>query len=215
MAMSSPKGKQWTFQLYAGLVTHGGVDRVVDIGPGRGTYAGFQVEGQFWTAVEVWGPYVREFELSQLYDRVIVADARWVDWSLLGGFDLSLCGDVMEHMEKQHAVDLADRLLRHGRFVIISIPVEHYPQSEVNGNPFEAHVKDDWSHEEVMASFPDVVVSHRQGDIGVYCLARDPADRQLLERMAHTIEEQKTAVKASATERAAPPGPPSSRSGSA
>ncbi|QRN99064.1 hypothetical protein JRI60_08605 [Archangium violaceum] len=189
MAKSSPKGKQWTFRLYAELVKQGFVERVVDIGPGHGTYSGIQVEGQFWTAVEVWGPYVREFELSQRYDRVIVADARWVDWSLLGGFDLALCGDVMEHMEKQQAVELADRLLRHGRFVIISIPIEPYPQDEVNGNPFEVHVKDDWSHDEVMASFPDVVLSHRHGDIGVYCLARAPLERQLLERIAPTLTE--------------------------
>ena len=37
------------------------------------------------------------------------------------------------------------------------------------------HVKDDWSHEEVVATFPDSQTAFLQGSIGVYILSRQEA----------------------------------------
>jgi hypothetical protein len=50
------------------------------------------------------------------------------------------------------------------------------PQDEVNGNPFEVHVKDDWTHEEVMQTWNTYVKNfYRKGKkskIGVYWLSK-------------------------------------------
>ena len=106
----------------------------------------------------------------------MVADARVVDWPRLGPFDLAFCGDVLEHMTKPEALDLLDRLLGQCRAVVISLPIKLMPQGEWEGNPFEAHVKDDWDHAEALASFPDLVLGHNERPIGVYVLARHPDD---------------------------------------
>jgi hypothetical protein len=66
--------------------------------------------------------------------------------------------------------DLVAKLLANSKRVIISIPIVNYPQDEVGGNPFERHVKDDWSHQEMMDTFPQIT-KHWQGKvIGVYFL---------------------------------------------
>jgi len=40
-------------------------------------------------------------------------------------------------------------------------------------NPFQIHVKDDWSHQEVMESFSDVTAFFVGSAIGVYIVAGD------------------------------------------
>lgn len=177
MPDSAPNGKEWFAFFYATLHEHGLLRRVLDIGPGRGAYADL-LRGPFldvhWTGVEVWGPYVERFGLEAKYDRVVVADARYVDYGLLGPFDLAVAGDVLEHMTKEEALALAGRILGHSGLLAVSLPIRHYPQEAVHGNAFEAHVKDDWSHAEALESFGGLVAAfYADGEIGVYVLARD------------------------------------------
>ena len=47
----------------------------------------------------------------------------------------------------------------------------HYPQDAFEGNHFEIHVKDDWSHEEMMDTFPQIVKSWTGREIGCYLLS--------------------------------------------
>jgi len=44
--------------------------------------------------------------------------------------------------------------LAQARHALIAIPIIHFPQGEEYGNPFERHVKDDWTHQEVLDTFP-------------------------------------------------------------
>lgn len=177
MPQSAPNGKEWFFFFYATLHGRGVLSRVLDIGPGCGTYSDLlrtPFPGVHWTAVEVWGPYVERFGLAAKYDRIVVADARYVDWGLLGSFDLAVAGDVLEHMTKNEALALAGRLLEHCGLVAVSLPVRPYPQEPVHGNAFEAHVKDDWSHAEAVESFGPLLAGfYADGEIGVYLLARE------------------------------------------
>ena len=60
MPGSKKQGKAWLTALYRNLCPALGVTRVLDIGPGSGTYVRLlRGDGQTWTAVEVWGPYLR------------------------------------------------------------------------------------------------------------------------------------------------------------
>ena len=77
------------------------IDHVIDIGPGAGTYFDLLqnvVRAGWWTAIEIWAPYVTQFGLKEKYNEVIVADALWVDWDRLGRPDLVILGDVLEHI---------------------------------------------------------------------------------------------------------------------
>ena len=48
---------------------------MLDIGCGSGTYAKMFPDAH-WTGVEVWEPYVEEFNLKDLYQQLILSDAR-------------------------------------------------------------------------------------------------------------------------------------------
>lgn len=141
------------------------IKRVLDIGCGSGTYPRL-IKQEFdlcndaeWVGVEAWAPYIVEFNLESLYDRVINCDARKLDWNSIGQFDAAIAGDVLEHMTKEEAIELVEQILDHCRTLIISIPIRYMPQDDIEGNPYEVHVKPDWSHDEVVDTW-DRYIKH-------------------------------------------------------
>lgn len=158
------------------------IKTVVDIGPGSGTYVKLIREDAqccvdaTWIGVEIWKPYIEEFKLESRYNQVLNQDVRTVDWAALNP-DVVIAGDVLEHMTKQDAVALVDRILQVSKTLIVSIPIRHMPQDEhAYPNPHEAHIKDDWSHDEVMATWGHYVKnSYRKSQkskLGVYWMSR-------------------------------------------
>jgi 2-polyprenyl-3-methyl-5-hydroxy-6-metoxy-1,4-benzoquinol methylase len=119
-----------------------------------------------WTAIEGWAPYVDEFGLKDLYDEVIVSDARHLNW-LNFAADLVIAGDVLEHMERDDARRLIKRIKQGAQNLIVSIPVLHLPQGAVNGNPLERHV-DHWTAASMGAELGDGVVDSWVGDVLAY-----------------------------------------------
>ncbi len=181
MPSSSHEGKEWTSAFFAELAMQTRIETVIDIGVGCGTYA---IQCQklapktSWTAVEIWEPYVAAYSLTEKYDTVVVADVRTLEWSQ--HYDFAFLGDVLEHMTKEEAVKVWDDVLCHCRFALLSIPVVHYPQGEYEGNPHEAHVKDDWTNAEVLSTFRDIESARTYTEIGVYVAARFYADKGLI-----------------------------------
>ena len=140
-------------------------DRMLDIGCGEGTYAKLFPEAK-WTGVEIWEPYVEQYHLADIYPDLHVMDAR--EWEPMGErWDVAVAGDVLEHMTEDEASALFDKLRSCADWVFISIPF-NMPQGEWGGNPYERHVKDDWSHEEVKRVFGDPEWCHIDYPIGVY-----------------------------------------------
>ncbi len=183
---------EWVEQLKVqGKLTH---KAALDIGVGEGAYLNclkhkYQAGGDKyqtlkqnweidagplsehrWTGVEVWEPYIDKFDLRSKYDTILNEDVRKLDYNKLGPFDVAVAGDVLEHMAKEDAVQVVEQILRISTYLFISIPIIHYPQQPVHGNPYEAHIKDDWSHGEMMETFPQII-EHKVGRrVGVYML---------------------------------------------
>ncbi len=183
---------EWVEQLKVqGKLTH---KAALDIGVGEGAYLNclkhkYQAGGDKyqtlkqnweidagplsehrWTGVEVWEPYIDKFDLRSKYDTILNEDVRKLDYNKLGPFDVAVAGDVLEHMTKEDAVQVVEQILRISTYLFISIPIIHYPQQPVHGNPYEAHIKDDWSHGEMMETFPQII-EHKVGRrVGVYML---------------------------------------------
>jgi SAM-dependent methyltransferase len=127
--------------------------RVLDVGPGRGKAAVLLREyldeaPKVIDAVEKWAPYVDQFQLARLYDRVWVGDVTGDVWTrgrsnfraadLLPGYDLVLMGDVIEHIELEPAFELLARIP--GR-VVICTPVEWFDNDPTGIHPVtEQHV---------------------------------------------------------------------------
>src|SRR5574343_669279 len=144
MPFSSSNGKAWTKRLLNRVISASSGVRIVDIGPGSGTHVKLLEAPRdmcHWTGVEVWQPYVEKYQLNTLYDTIIVEDSR--RWQPSGRYDIAIAGDVMEHMTKEEAKSLYEQLLQTSDLVLMSIPIIHYPQGEYDGNPYEAHIKDD------------------------------------------------------------------------
>jgi len=180
MSYSLKSGKEQTLAWF--VKNQEQIKTVVDIGPGSGTYiklikedAGCCAHAR-WVGIEIWAPYIEQFQLQNRYDEIINADVRSIDWLQLNP-TVVIAGDVLEHMTKQDAVVLVDRILSVAQTLIVSIPIRHMPQDEhAYENPHEAHVKDDWSHEEVMETWGHYVKdSYRKSvksKLGVYWMSR-------------------------------------------
>lgn len=180
MPYSDPMNKSWTISQIMQLPLIGDPITVVDVGAGAGVYAELLRtslgDDVHITGIEPWLPYYERFNLLGKYDAMSCRDARWVtNWN----YELSIFGDVMEHMQKEEAVAMWERAgqqnsIESPRYGIISIPIIHYPQGEEEGNPYERHVKEDWSVEEVLDTFK-WIKSHEVFPVTMTCLAKFPA----------------------------------------
>lgn len=145
MPTSIAEGKDWSLRLFEKIRP----DTVTDIGPGEGTYARLfrpAHHGVWWTAVELWKPYIRKYGLKNtakrkdMYDEVHNLDAR-VAPDHLYHRDLVIFGDILEHVERDEAVTLLQRTEAAGAWnILISVPIVESIQGEVDGNPHEAHL---------------------------------------------------------------------------
>ena len=164
MPISSTEGKDWTRRRLRELAPAS----MLDVGAGAGTYARLVAEHRpaRLVAMEVFEPYVERYGLRELYDEVLVADARTAD---LPAVDVVVMGDVAEHMTVPEAQDLWRRAVEAARVaVFLSIPIVHYPQGALEHNAHEVHVVDDWDHDKVMAAFPGITDHFRGEVVGVY-----------------------------------------------
>jgi hypothetical protein len=90
-------------------------------------------------------------------------------------------------MTRDEAKSVVERALSAAPYVMISIPVIRYPQGEIEGNPFEAHVKDDWDHSQVLQSFAGIAAFLVHDHIGVYFLASTANAAANLGRLSQVI----------------------------
>lgn len=111
----------------------------LDVGPGEGTYAKMLPAIDTFDAVEAWQPYVDTYGLRQLYNDVTVADVRDHDDF---AYDLVIFGDVAEHLTEAEMVAVVNRARAAARWVLVSVPIIHWPQGAEGGNPFEVHLQE-------------------------------------------------------------------------
>lgn len=175
MPSSDPQGKDqildWVYNITSPI------RRVLDLGTGQGTYSDLfrkrqtTISYSHWVGVEAWQPYIERFDLKSKYNEIINEDIRTVDYSKLSPIDLAFAGDVLEHITKEEAIDVVNKVLSICPTLIISIPIIHMPQGIYEGNHFEIHVKDDWSHKEMIETFPQIRKSWEGSVIGCYLLS--------------------------------------------
>lgn len=154
MGFSDPTNKPWTQQKIIEL----NPKTVLDVGAGQGVYLNLIREGLgndvIVTAVEVWPPYIEQFKLETRYDYLYPIDVREM---ISFDYDLVILGDILEHMTELDAINLWEKISKEAKCAIISIPIIHYHQDAINGNPYEIHVDEDWSTERVLKSFHSII----------------------------------------------------------
>lgn len=176
MPTSSDHGKNTIIQWLT--ENKSSISKILDVGCGEGTYPTLCKDknnlftSAQWYGVEAWSPYIEEYSLNKKYDHIYNEDVRTFDWEKVKGFDLVIFGDILEHMSKEDAQKTVNHALENVNYVIISIPVKHMPQDAVGGNPYEIHVKDNWTNDEVLNSFPHIKKHKATKKIGVYWLEK-------------------------------------------
>ena len=145
MPTSSKYGKLYTALMINKLNELAPVETILDIGVGEGTYFNIlspYLENTKWTGIEAWEPYITKYNLRHKYDILINKDVRQINFDEGFSCDLTIFGDVLEHMTKQEAQTLIKTIAPKTHLIMISIPIVDFPQEMVEGNPFERHVKD-------------------------------------------------------------------------
>jgi hypothetical protein len=60
-------------------------------------------------------------------------------------------------MSEEDALKIWDKVSKMAKRAIISIPIIHYHQDAINGNPYEVHVEEDWDASRVLSTFEGIV----------------------------------------------------------
>lgn len=179
MPTSIDEGKDWSLERFKAVRP----DTVCDVGPGEGTYAKLlrpAHQGIWWTAIEIHKPYITKYKLKNtktrtgMYDEVHNLDARRAPGHLFHR-DLVICGDVLEHMPREDAVALLQRIEAAGAWnILVSVPIVDAPQGEMDGNPHEEHVHhwDAADMDRVLADLGGNVESTRGHTLGVWWWSR-------------------------------------------
>jgi len=164
MGTSHPESRPWSINKI--LSTNPEV--VLDVGAGSGTYHDALKDSGYTghiDALEIWQPYVNKFGLEKKYRKVYTEDVRmFSDFN----YDVVIFGDILEHMTKEQALSVWDKVSSQANYALIAIPIIHYHQGELDGNPYEEHVKDDWSHNEVLSSFTNIIDDWQGEVVGAY-----------------------------------------------
>ena len=118
---------------------------IIDIGAGSATYPKILGDKYIYKAVEIWEPYIEMFNLNKYYQEIIIGD---VDEIELPQGDLIIFGDILEHLEKQDAINVIEKAIKQFKHIIISIPIGKYPSKIHYGNKFEEH-KSTWRFKDI------------------------------------------------------------------
>lgn len=150
-------------------------NKVLDLAVGQGTYLNLfknlsNLKECEWYGIEVWPEWASKYNLKAKYDHFYLDDIRTFDYDKIGKVDIAFAGDVIEHMTKEEAISLVNKLVDIADNLYLSIPIIYSPQGPYEGNPYEIHVKPDWSNQEVLETFPYIRNFWAGNVIGVYHL---------------------------------------------
>lgn len=154
MPFSSDENRSWVTEKIKQLE----LKHILDIGAGSGTYGKLikSIDNNYVVeAVEIWEPYIKEFNLESIYDVVYLKDAR--EFEFIKKYDLVIFGDILEHMSEDDASKLWNKASNFCKYGLISIPTVHFPQGAEYGNPYEVHVTEDWDVQKVLNFFNNII----------------------------------------------------------
>lgn len=138
---------------------------ILDIGAGCGTY-GTLLKGffEYIDGVEVYEPYIKQFELDKIYNNIFCRDALDVN---VHAYDYIIMGDIIEHMTYFEANKLTTRIHALDKKMMVAIPYM-MPQGAVGGNDYEIHRQDDLTHKIFLERYPMMHNLFKNEHYGVY-----------------------------------------------
>ena len=112
---------------------------ILDVGPGAGVYGSLlKAEGYSLDCVEIYKPYIKEYNLKDKYKEVFNEDILKFDKNLFYEYDFVIFGDVIEHLN----IEDSQRLIGLAKTCMVAVPFLSQ-QGPVGGNDAETHIQDD------------------------------------------------------------------------
>jgi hypothetical protein len=139
--------------------------KILDVGPGIGTYSnllrslGYQMD-----CIEIWEPYVHEYNLKDKYDNVHIGSI--VDFDI-SAYDFIILGDVLEHLSTKDAKELINKIDSSGKECLVAVPYE-MEQGEYYGNVHESHLQPDLTPEVIKNRYPSLHELYANNFYGYY-----------------------------------------------
>ena len=96
--------------------------------------------------IEIFQPYIQPYHAG-IYDDIKIGNALDV-LPTLGNYDLVICVDVLEHLERAHGEQLLNQIAEHSDAFLVSTPVHFFAQGAVYGNEAETH-RELWTPEQL------------------------------------------------------------------
>ena len=141
---------------------------ILDIGAGCGTYSdlirgyGYKID-----AVEIWEPYITQYDLKNKYGRVYEDDVLNLHLNILGAYDFYILGDVLEHLSVDYAQWLMTFFKMRNKQYLVAIPYQ-MEQGEYEGNIHETHLQPDLTPEIMLERYPDLELLYGNNYYGYY-----------------------------------------------
>lgn len=88
--------------------------------------------------IEAHQAYITDIH-RQIYDNLMIGDARYLLPRIKDRYDLVLLVDVIEHFGLEEGTALLRQCLAIGRNLVVVTPRNYYAQPEAFGNPYEKH----------------------------------------------------------------------------
>ncbi len=143
------------------------IKTIVDVGCGQATYPKLLGDKYKYIGIEIWAPYIKQWELEKYYKYIIIGDIRYV---IAPPADCIIFGDILEHLNRADAIDVLYNANLNYPHVIVSIPLiesnyqigkDHY------GNWFERH-QSEWEFEDLAKRINWDYQVNEKG-MGIYC----------------------------------------------
>jgi hypothetical protein len=138
--------------------------KILDVGPGAGTYGKLLREHFTIDGLEIFEPYINKFNLNDIYHNVFVGNILAFD---ILNYDYIILGDILEHIPKYEAVDSVNRINYLEKKCLIAVPYL-YEQGEYDGNIHETHHQADLTHEIFLNRYPSMHLLFKDDGYGYY-----------------------------------------------
>ena len=140
--------------------------RILDVGPGNGTYSELIRDlGYRMDAVEIWAPYVEEFNLRQKYENVYVGNILEFD---VEPYDFIILGDVLEHIHTDQAKELLEKFSIMNKKFMVAVPYMMPQDGDEYGNTYETHHQEDLTPDVMLERYPNLEKLYNNQWYGYY-----------------------------------------------
>lgn len=147
LGYSNPLGKN-EVKNFLQTKLHPGM-KILDMGPGQGTYYNLLGSVYEWSGVEIWPAAVKELEGKYKY--IYEMDIR--NFVYTDYYDLVIFGDVLEHMTVEDAQKCIATAKENADSILIAFPYDT-KQGAIYGNDAEIHIQYNSTPEEFDKNYP-------------------------------------------------------------